>query len=63
MLEQILKKLGTSSIQEYFDNEARLLEKVKGIEADWETGLSKLSYEELEFLEEYYIRNKEDIEG
>lgn len=58
MLKTILKKLGVASLKEFFDNEAKIEEKYKGLEIERITPLSKLTYEELEFLDDYLMKHR-----
>lgn len=62
MLELILKKLGVTSVKEFFENEAKIEAKYKGLEIERITPLSKLSYEELEFLDSYVMQHKEQFQ-
>ena len=49
MLEQILRKLGCKTLDEFFENEKRLLEKYAGMEIERKNPLLRLSDEELDY--------------
>lgn len=55
MLEQILKKLNCSSMEEYFEREDKKRKQFPGMEVDWESPLRQLSDEELEYLGEFVM--------
>ena len=57
MLDQILKKLNTSSVEKFFEQENEILKKYDGMEIERENPLSVLSYEELYFLMDYMEKN------
>lgn len=51
MLERILEKLHCSSINEFFENEKRVWESLRGLEAERENPLLQLTEEEMEYFE------------
>ena len=55
MLETILKKLQVSSINEFFENENRILKKYKGMEIERENPLTRLNKEEMDFFESFIL--------
>ena len=58
MLDQILKKLNTSSVEKFFEQENEILKKYDGMEIERENPLSVLSYEELYFVMDYMEKNR-----
>lgn len=62
MIKRILKKLGVTSVEEFFDNEEKIEAKYKGLEIERITPLSKLSYEELEFLDDYVVQHMKQLQ-
>lgn len=53
MLETILQKLNVNSIEEYFEKQKKFYEKTKGQEIDYQSPLLMLTFEELDFVDEY----------
>lgn len=53
MLETILQKLNVNSIEEYFEKQKKFYEKTKGQEIDYQSPLLVLTFEELDFVDEY----------
>ena len=48
--------------EEFFDNEEKIEAKYKGLEIERITPLSKLSYEELEFLDDYVVQHMKQLQ-
>lgn len=51
MLEQILKKLQCSSVEEFFEKEKAIIEKYAGMEIERRSPLKNLSEEEMDYFE------------
>lgn len=52
MLSEILKKLGFNTMDEFWENERRIMEEYKGMGIERRSPLMKLSDEELDFLQD-----------
>lgn len=57
MLEQILKKLNCSTIEEFFEQEKIILDKYSGMSIERENPLVKLSDEEMDYFESEILPN------
>ena len=53
MLETICEKLNVNSIEEYLQKRDAFFEKYKGLEIEYPSPLLALSFEELDFFENY----------
>ncbi len=63
MLETILLKLNATSFKDFLIKEKEILEQYKGLEIERISPLSKLTCEEIDFLENYYIEHKSEFVG
>lgn len=53
MLETILQKLNVNSIEEYFEKQKKFYEEAQGQEIEYLSPLLVLTFEELDFVDEY----------
>lgn len=58
MLDGILKKLGVSSLEEFFKREDEFLKRFDGLEIEYESSLSKLTIQELDFVDDYIVEHR-----
>lgn len=57
MLEIILKKLGFDSVEEFFNSEKKYIDDCNGMEVDRPNPLSVLTFDEIDFFQEYVNSN------
>ena len=61
MLDIILKKLNTPSLEEFFENEKKIEQKFEGYEIERESPLSVLTMEEVDFVADYIVEHRESF--